>query len=394
MKKLYSVIICVLLLPFFALQAQTQTINNGTAKIALFLPLYLNEAFLGGAYQLEKNALPQNILQGLEFYNGAMLAIDSLSQEDNQLQVNIYDTKQPAEELKKLFAGSELNNAGLIIASFTSAGEVKMFADQALAKNIPLISATYPSIGSVTVNPFFVLLNSSFQTHIVGLFNYLNTNNKTDKIIAFKQPGATSNFIKSKMAELNTSNGSGALNIKWVDLANGYTVNDVQKHLDSTVSNTVFVASPVESFGLNLVKTLSTLEAYRTTAVGMPTWDGIKELNGKHCRNVDIVYSTPFNYSRTDDYESGIIKKYKLKFYSRPSDMVFRGFESVYHFGRLLLRYRGDLINNLSDKEFKVFNDFDVHPVKLRESNAIPDYLENKKLYFIRKQEGNIKSIS
>ena len=74
--------------------------------------------------------------------------------------------------------------------------------------------------------------------------------------------------------------------------------------------------------------------------------------------------------------------------------MVFRGFETTYHFGKLLLRYRKDLINNLSSNEFKLFNDFDVKPVKLKEANAIPDYFENKKLYFIRKQQGNVKSIS
>jgi len=108
---------------------------------------------------------------------------------------------------------------------------------------------------------------------------------------------------------------------------------------------------------------------------------------------VEIVYSTPFNYSRSDNLEATLIKRYRSKFYSRPSDMVFRGFETTFHFGKLLMQHRGDLINNLSNSQYKLFNDFDIVPVKLRTANVLPDYLENKKLYFIRKQGGNLKTI-
>ena len=73
--------------------------------------------------------------------------------------------------------------------------------------------------------------------------------------------------------------------------------------------------------------------------------------------------------------------------------MAFKGFETTYNFGKLLLKYPANLVNNLSDKTFTLFNQFDIQPVKLKQENERPDYLENKKLYFIKKQEGNVKSI-
>ena len=73
--------------------------------------------------------------------------------------------------------------------------------------------------------------------------------------------------------------------------------------------------------------------------------------------------------------------------------MVFRGYETTFHFGKLLMQYQNNFINNLSSNQYTIFNDFDLKPVKVKESSTVPDYLENKKLYFIRKQEGNIKSI-
>jgi hypothetical protein len=125
----------------------------------------------------------------------------------------------------------------------------------------------------------------------------------------------------------------------------------------------------------------------------MPTWDGIKELNKRDCGNVEIVYSTPFANISNYNLSRSFIKKYREIYYSRPSDMAFKGFETTYNFGKLLLKYPTNLVNNLSDKTFTLFNQFDIQPVKLKQENERPDYLENKKLYFIKKQEGNVKSI-
>jgi hypothetical protein len=156
----------------------------------------------------------------------------------------------------------------------------------------------------------------------------------------------------------------------------------------------VFVASPLESFGLDVVRTLSLNESYRCTAIGMPTWDGIKELNGKDCQNVEVVYSTPFLFnSNNHELSNEVVKTYREKYYSRPSDMVYKGYETTYHFGKLLTKYRANLINNLSDKQYTLFNQFDIQPIKLKSGNPKPDYLENRKLYFIKKQQGIVKNI-
>jgi hypothetical protein len=88
-----------------------------------------------------------------------------------------------------------------------------------------------------------------------------------------------------------------------------------------------------------------------------------------------------------------LIKKYEGTYYSRPSDMVYKGFETLYRFGKLFTKHKNGFINHLSDKEFTLFNQFDIQPVKVTRNSDRPDYLENKKLYFIKKQSGNLKSI-
>ena len=46
-------------------------------KIALFAPLYLDSAFEGANYKFDKS-FPKFLNPGLEFYQGAQMALDSL----------------------------------------------------------------------------------------------------------------------------------------------------------------------------------------------------------------------------------------------------------------------------------------------------------------------------
>ncbi|MBA4140274.1 MAG: hypothetical protein H0X70_07170 [Segetibacter sp.] len=394
MKSFQRLCLIAFALTILFTKANAQIDTTKPLKVAIFAPLYIDDAFEGSTYTLGKSNLPKNILPGLEFYNGVMMAVDSLSHEGVNMEVSVYDTKQSSRSLSQILADPELSNTGLLIAAITNTFELKQFSQLCAVKNIPLISATYPNTVGVTGNPNFVLLNSSFSTHLEGLYKYMQRFYLSSNIIAIKQTGTTEDFIKNYFTTLNKVNSSAPLKIKWVDLKEGFTPDALARNLDSTKNNIVFVASPAENFGLNVVKALSSKINYRSTAIGMPTWDRMSELNSDDCKNVEIVFSTPFIYSSNNPaLSSAIIKKYQSTYYSRPSDMVYKGFETAYHFGKLLAKHKNDLINNLSDKEFTLFNQFDIQPVKTTRNTDKPDYLENKKLYFIKKQSGNLKSV-
>ena len=69
--------------------------------------------------------------------------------------------------------------------------------------------------------------------------------------------------------------------------------------------------------------------------------------------------------------------------------MVFRGYETVYRFGKLLALHGGNLSGSIGEKKFKVFNDLEITPVFLNKQSMTLDYFENKKLYFIKKMDGS-----
>jgi hypothetical protein len=319
-----------------------------------------------------------------------LLAIDSLNKEKQNLEVLFFDSKSNENPLEIILDKKEMQDVSLIIAAFNNRTEIKTIADFALEKNIPLLSMTYPNDGGITSNPFFVLVNPTLKTHIDAIYKYMHKTYPISNITIFKRAGATEDMIVSSFNELNKKTQGLPLKIKTIELTDTFTTAQVQMHLDSSKENVIMCASLNEAFGYNLVKSISSSKKYKAITIGMPTWDAIKDIG----KDAEIIYTTPYNYSRTNKIAQQITNNYRNNYFGRPSDMVFKGFEAMYHFGKLLIVYDQNLITNLSDKSFKLFNDFDFQPVKQKNDIATPDYLENKKIYFIKKIDTQIKSVN
>lgn len=367
--------------------------QGAPVKIAIFAPIYLDSAFNGNTFKLSNTNLPKYLLPGLEFYNGAMLAIDSLNAEGVNAEVLIYDSKQGEKGIQEILSKPELASVSLIIASFNNRNEIKPLADFALSKKIGLISETYPNDGGVSENPYFVLINSTLRTHIDALYKYLQRVHSTDNLIWVKRKGTLEDMIQGFFTELQKKTPSLALRIKTVEMVDTLNQQSLLAGLDSNRNNVLICGSLNEPFGNAIVKTLADNKDYKGTVIGMPTWDGFKDLSKPEYKSIEIIYSSPYNFPRTDKTAQSITNKFRNKFQARPSDQVFKGFESMYHFTKLLIKHGDAFLNNLSDKSFKVFNEFDIQPIRFKRDSPSADYLENKKIYILKKLDGQVKTV-
>jgi len=227
--------------------------------VAVFVPLYLDSAFNGSTYKLGNNNIPKFILPGLEFYNGVMMAIDSLRKENLPLEIHIYDTKAKDNALNRVLTSTDITDLSFIIASFNNKEELKRVSDFAMEKNIPLISATYPNDGGISANPNFILINPTLLTNIEGVFKYVQRNHPLDNIVLFKRRGEQMDeMIRNNFEEAAKRFSFSPLKIKYVELSSaGFNEADMIAALDSNKKNVVIGATLTESFAANLVQTLS-----------------------------------------------------------------------------------------------------------------------------------------
>jgi len=371
--------------------AQTDTAHK-RYTVAVFTPLYLDSAFdASGEYRYDKN-FPKFISPGLEFYEGIKLAADSLKIENVALDIEIFDTRSASQTLQQQLGSAPMEHAGLIIGHVTPA-EAKILAEAAFRKSIPFINANLPNDAGIANNPSLVILNTTLQTHCEGIYRYLQRNYATSPVIIFRKKGAMEDRLQNYFSEAEKNTSGVKLKLKYV-LLDETKPFSVKQYMDSTKLMISIVGSLDESFGKTIARQLAEkVENYPSLLIGMPTWDAISDFNKKEYSSLNIVYTTPFYNPKTDKASISITNYFKTILYARPSDMVFRGYECMYRFGKLLSDRGSNLNTSIGEKKYKVFTDWDIQPVLDKQTLAI-DHFQNKKLYFLKKGEGIIKSVN
>jgi hypothetical protein len=370
--------------------AQADTVHK-RYTVAVFTPLYLDSAFdAAGNYRYDKN-FPKFISPGLEFYEGVKLAADSLKGEKVPLNIEIFDTRSASASLQQQLNSGAMQQAGLIIAHVTPA-EAKIIAATALKKNIPFINANLPNDAGISNNPSLVILNATLQTHCEGIYRFLQKNYGTSPVIIFRKKGATEDRLQGYFNDAEKNTSGVKLKIKFIPVDENKPVA-LEELLDSTKLTITIAASLDESFGKNMARKLAAITpSYPLLLIGMPTWDAITDFTKNEYKGLNIIYTTPFYSARTDKTSISINNYFKNILYSRPTDMVFRGYECLYRFGKLLIDKGSNLNSSIGEKKYKVFTDWDIQPVLDKQALTL-DHFENKKLYFVKKANGFVTQV-
>src|SRR5688500_4860586 len=129
-------------------------------QVAIFTPLFLDSAFDESTNYRYGKAFPKFINPGLEFYEGAELAIDSLNKEGLPLDVFVYDSRSGDTGINAVVKEPAFDSIDLVIGH-VNAREARTIALAVAKKNIPFINATYPNNAGVTNNPNYIVLNST-----------------------------------------------------------------------------------------------------------------------------------------------------------------------------------------------------------------------------------------
>lgn len=384
--------IAFFLLVFFsaALIAQNIASNINRHKIAVFTPLHLDEAFgVDGNYLYSNKSFPKNSISGLEFYHGVQIAIDSLRAQKIPLDIFIYDTKSSRESLEQQFSKAAADGVELIIAN-CSISDLPKFAALAADKKITVLNATVPNNGNAENNSYFMVVNPTLQTQMEGIYKYIQNYYANKELVILTRSGNSEDYIKSAFESLNKNALTKKMAIRYTDFKDSLSADLLSNPKNQ---NALFMIGSLDiNFAGNILKQLSALSATATSVplvIGMPTWENIN-LSKTEYKGIELIYSTPFYYNKSDATTRNITNYYNKTMYARPSDLVFRAYGLMYKFGRLLDKYGKNINSNLDSKEFKVFYDYDVKPVSI---NNKMDYYENKKLYFLKWYNGIIKQV-
>lgn len=387
MKKLFLAF--VLIAASVAVHAQDAAKKY---RVGIFASLFLDSTFEGSTYKFT-NQMPRHILPGLDFVQGALLAVDSLSNSNKNLEVTVYDLRSADQSITALRSKNVFDSLDLMIGS-VSGTDYRSLADLALLKNIPFVSATFPNDGGVTNNPFTLIVNSTLPVHCEAIYNFTMRNAPTANLVYVRRKGQQEDRLASYFNSFNKSASGGQL-LKWktVVLADDFTTNVLASNLDSTKNNFIICGSLDEVFGMKLVNAANSIrKTYDMELMGMPTWDGIKDLTKPDYKDLTIYHTATFFNTGTVAY-TNFTHKFTTLTYGRPSDVAYKGYELSWHFINLLLKYDNGLMQHINERTFRLFTEYDFKPI-LNNSNGRPDYFENKRIYILKRSNNLVSRMN
>lgn len=390
-----SALLSFLFLFFIINISVAQNDAPGKPRIAVFAPLYLDTLFDGAGNYKWGKSIPGYSRQGIEFYQGVVMALDSLDKEGISLDVQLFDAKGKNSIFKIADSGA-LDSMGLLLGA-VSGSEYLDLATIAKEKKIPFISASYPNDGGISGNPYVVVVNSKLNTHIQAIYNYILKNFGTHNIVMYRRRNGADDRVTEVFKSLNASSSGGVLNIKTVVLNNPPAAADIAAGLDKDRENIVISGSLDDHFGKTLLGAASSLSnTYKITLVGMPTWEGFTELDRTDVKMPPVIYSAAFyNPGREENvWVDAFTRAYGKSTYTLPSEMAFRGYELTYLFGHMLNSFKDQLMDNIDEKKFRVLTDFDFRPVRWSKNAVTADYYENKRIYIVKKLTGELTKIN
>ena len=362
-----------------------------TLKVAILAPLYLDSVFENGSLK-DRKSIPRLVMPGVDFVQGAMIALDTLQLNGKKVEARIFDSKSKRTPVSTLIRNRELDGSDLIIGSVRDP-EYSQLASYAVRNNVPFVSATYPNDGGIKKNPNLLIVNPTLKAHIDGIFSYLLQRHGTDNIYLIKKKN--DNRIENYFKAANSSEGKPLLKIRTISLDSSISPFGLRLLLDTSKQVVIIGASLDETFSTKLADAIYPIQKNTPIMyIGMPNWDGFRTFYKKGAYpDFPIYYTTSHLDNQKNVFSDYLTDQYFLKYRSKPADMAYKGFETAYYFTQILINHPQDFMDHINDDKYSAFHNFNFRPVFSNNTDTIPDYYENKHLFVIKILDGEISSL-
>lgn len=283
----------------------------------------------------------------LQFYEGVLLAVDSLKKEGMNIRLNVYDTQQNPDSVRKIIHSDQFIRTDLIIGPVYP--EVQDEVAAIAAKNrIPMVSPLASRSADLSANPWLYQINPSrdflaVKTAELVAEEYFNSN-----FIVFKT--GNSNYYGERVVEMAREKlfQSGYWGKNYGVDFNVYDFDNegpfgFRRILSHEKENVVLIPSLNEgelSVALSNINNLA--DDYSITLIGFNRYDQFKSIDKDYFHNLKLHYIDPYWV----DYEAPgtirFVEKFRKHFYTEPDNFGIQGYDVAFYFLQALKNYGKD----------------------------------------------------
>jgi LysM repeat protein/ABC-type branched-subunit amino acid transport system substrate-binding protein len=301
-----------------------------TFQVALMLPLYASlnaeETELSDSTGVRRGLRGRNFA---EFYEGFLLAVDSVKKAGISVNIHVYDTERDTNKTKRVTRELASLNPDIIIGPVYPE-DVDIAGRFASFRNVALVSPLSTRTSLVEQNNNIIQIVPSRQAESYAMANYIRQFKK-GRIILIRGNDSISlqnswRFKKSLLENMPVDESGNQLYFK------DYRLNDslftqLGKILSKDEDNLLVVFSDYEPDVISLVtRLIPRISSFPVRLFGMPswqTWTNI-DLTFLHTLNLHIV--SPFYTDYSDPRVKSYLKKSRNIFGYEPYEIGPQGF--------------------------------------------------------------------
>ncbi|MBA4411403.1 MAG: hypothetical protein C0397_18535 [Odoribacter sp.] len=341
-----------LLLPFY-LPGNDQINLTGIDKTSIIGKISLNKQVILAAGDTATIINGTNIdpkIEGfLEFYEGVLLAVDSLQNKGMNIELFVFDASNQ-QMINALLQLDEFRDLNLIIGPVYP--ELQETVASFAAKNrIPMISPLSPTGNFEQNNSWYFKVNPTKEFQIEQTATYIGSEFLGKNFILLQLSGnSTSTEAKlaqmsiEKLAEQSGKNMFHEYNFQ------KQGVNSIKPILSETGENIFFIPTDNEAQVSVAVTNLNALaENYNIVLMGTPTLTKLKSIQTENFHRVRLRYLSHYFIDYNKPLVRRFVSQYREIFSAEPTQFSHQGFDVAYYFLSALYRYGKDFRNCLPD---------------------------------------------
>lgn len=350
------------------IQPNTFTGKKPVYKIALLLSFYIEENQEITQSALEKRKVYPKSIFAIEFYQGVLLALDSLSDENTKFELILYDTKgQDSLQIVKILSKPELKDVDLIIGPLYASNFEKV-ANYARKNNIPIVSPVKQSNKILLGNEYVFKVVPSKLSSLNQIVKLVIDSFSTDNLLVVQSQNITDNtltdgYIKEYgVAVLGKNDTSRYSPIKKVVVTRS---DEIISHLKLNGNNVIFIPTTNSTFITNLFISLTSklnsrdYNNCKITLIGLEEWLQFESIDLEYFQTLNVHLSVNNFVDFENDLTKVIAEKYYNKFETYPTSNSFLGFDIASYFMTNLINngavYKPNSTNQLISTNFNFF---------------------------------------
>lgn len=367
-----------------------------TYNVVYLLPLFLSDTLeMVGEGELEESLKPkktekikEEALNGIEFFQGTKLALDSLQKNGVRVNIYVFDTEGEGSEskIRQLFSKPEVKNADLIIGPFYQ----KLFATAQKyceAYQIPIVSPVTRNSELLKNNPLSGKVTIPEKAEIQEMSRYISSRYCKNNVLVIHK-GREDELRKAKWFKsaykCDSLHQYSEINYK------GATWDSLAHSLSRIDTNIVVVLSDDQAFVTSFFITLDKRkEDFPMTVFGTGSWFDFENIETDYYHDLRLHLPVENNIDFEDTLVVDFVKKYRDAYKNEPTFFSFQGFDLTYYFISAMNRMGVGYFDMLQFYRWQGFQSGFAF-----ERNIAGEGLENQAVYIVKYQDFQLKKVN